>query len=55
MFIIIFSRHFGYEENKQNVSVAMFLATAYDKAFETWTKFSPNVLVGSSFKFNLVA
>ncbi|KAL0008143.1 hypothetical protein SO802_009645 [Lithocarpus litseifolius] len=34
----------GYEENKQNVSAAMFLATAYDKAFEAWTRFSPNVL-----------
>lgn len=33
----------GYEENKQNVSAAMFLATAYDKASEAWTRFSPNV------------
>lgn len=32
-----------YEENKQNVSAAMFLATAYDKASEAWTRFSPNV------------
>ena len=43
-----------YEENKQNVSAAMFLATAYDKASEAWTRFSPNVSVGSSFKFNLL-
>ncbi|KAK9990400.1 hypothetical protein SO802_025385 [Lithocarpus litseifolius] len=33
----------GYKENKQNVSAAMFLATAYDKASEAWTRFSPNV------------
>ncbi|KAM3729279.1 hypothetical protein ACB098_M003800 [Castanea mollissima] len=33
----------GYEENKQNGSAAMFLATAYDKASEAWTRFSPNV------------
>ena len=45
----------GYEENKENVSAAMFLATAYDKASEAWTRFCPNVSVGSSFKFNLVA
>ncbi|KAG7990196.1 hypothetical protein I3843_02G012900 [Carya illinoinensis] len=30
------------EEKKQNVSAAMFLATAYDKASEAWTRFSPN-------------
>ncbi|KAK4593427.1 hypothetical protein RGQ29_017509 [Quercus rubra] len=33
----------GYEENKQNISAAMFLATAYDKASEAWTRFSPNI------------
>nr|POE75910.1 nucleolar protein 6 [Quercus suber] len=33
----------GYEENKQNVSATMFLATAYDKASEAWTRFCPNV------------
>ncbi|XP_059457350.1 uncharacterized protein LOC132187164 [Corylus avellana] len=33
----------AYEENKQNVSTAMFLGTAYDKASEAWTRFSPNV------------
>ncbi|WJZ86013.1 hypothetical protein VitviT2T_005516 [Vitis vinifera] len=32
----------GYEENAQNVNPAMFLATAYDKASEAWTRFSPN-------------
>ena len=45
----------GYKENKQNISAAMFLATAYDKASEAWTRFSPNISVGTSFKFNLVA
>ncbi|XP_040999624.1 nucleolar protein 6 [Juglans microcarpa x Juglans regia] len=30
------------EETKQNVSAVMFLATAYDKASEAWTRFSPN-------------
>jgi U3 small nucleolar RNA-associated protein 22 len=39
----------AYEENKQNVSAAMFLGTAYDKASEAWTRFSPNVSVSSSF------
>uniref|UniRef100_A0A7N2KYX8 Nrap protein domain-containing protein n=1 Tax=Quercus lobata TaxID=97700 RepID=A0A7N2KYX8_QUELO len=34
----------GYEENKQNVNAAMFLATAYDKASKAWTRFSPNEL-----------
>ncbi|GMY11522.1 nucleolar protein 6-like [Fagus crenata] len=33
----------GYEENKQNVSPAMFLATNYDKLSEAWTRFSPNL------------
>lgn len=33
-----------YEENKQHGSTAMFLATAYDKASEAWTSFSPNLL-----------
>ncbi|PQQ09906.1 nucleolar protein 6 [Prunus yedoensis var. nudiflora] len=31
-----------YEENVQSVNPAMFLATAYDKASEAWTRFSPN-------------
>ncbi|KAJ4714403.1 nucleolar protein 6 [Melia azedarach] len=30
------------EENGQNISPAMFLATAYDKASEAWTRCSPN-------------
>ncbi|KAL5754642.1 hypothetical protein ACOSP7_022862 [Xanthoceras sorbifolium] len=33
-----------YEGNTQNVSPAMFLATAYDKASEAWTRFSPNTM-----------
>ncbi|XVE82616.1 hypothetical protein DITRI_Ditri16bG0020000 [Diplodiscus trichospermus] len=32
------------EENTQNKSKAMFLATAYDKASEAWTRCSPNPL-----------
>uniref|UniRef100_A0A5B7C9D5 Putative nucleolar protein 6 isoform X2 n=1 Tax=Davidia involucrata TaxID=16924 RepID=A0A5B7C9D5_DAVIN len=32
----------SYEENKQNVNPAMFLATSYDKASEAWTRSSPN-------------
>nr|ADN34232.1 nucleolar RNA-associated protein [Cucumis melo subsp. melo] len=31
------------QENPQNAIPAMFLATAYDKASEAWTKFSPKV------------
>ncbi|MBA0741956.1 hypothetical protein Gogos_015073 [Gossypium gossypioides] len=34
----------AYEENTQNESKAMFLATAYDKASEAWTRCSPNPL-----------
>ncbi|XWS45420.1 hypothetical protein CRYUN_Cryun15aG0135300 [Craigia yunnanensis] len=34
----------AYEENTQNKSKAMFLATAYDKASEAWTRCSPNPL-----------
>ncbi|XP_021273608.1 nucleolar protein 6 [Herrania umbratica] len=34
----------AYEENTQNRSKAMFLATAYDKASEAWTRCSPNPL-----------
>ncbi|XP_010533807.1 PREDICTED: nucleolar protein 6 [Tarenaya hassleriana] len=34
----------GYEEDKQNISSAMFLATSYDKASEAWTRNSPNSL-----------
>ncbi|CAK7339575.1 unnamed protein product [Dovyalis caffra] len=34
----------GYEENSQNISSAMFLATSYDKASEAWTRLSPNLL-----------
>lgn len=33
------------QENPQSVSPAMFLATAYDKASEAWTRFSPKVSV----------
>ncbi|KDP42811.1 hypothetical protein JCGZ_23753 [Jatropha curcas] len=33
-----------FEENRQNISPAMFLATCYDKASEAWTRFSPNSL-----------
>jgi U3 small nucleolar RNA-associated protein 22 len=32
----------AYEENTQNISAAMYLATSYDKASEAWTRFSPN-------------
>lgn len=32
----------GYEASGQNVDSLMFLATAYDKSSEAWTKFSPN-------------
>ncbi|KAI8566766.1 hypothetical protein RHMOL_Rhmol02G0067400 [Rhododendron molle] len=31
----------AYEENMQNASPAMFLATAYDKVSEAWTRSSP--------------
>ncbi|GAV60039.1 Nrap domain-containing protein, partial [Cephalotus follicularis] len=34
----------AYEENAQNISAAMFLATTYDKASEAWTRYSPNAL-----------
>ncbi|XWS42061.1 hypothetical protein CRYUN_Cryun17cG0136500 [Craigia yunnanensis] len=34
----------AYEESNQNESKAMFLATAYDKASEAWTRCSPNPL-----------
>ncbi|GLT39138.1 hypothetical protein SLA2020_133450 [Shorea laevis] len=34
----------AYEENPQNISTAMFLATAYDKASEAWTTSSPSSL-----------
>jgi U3 small nucleolar RNA-associated protein 22 len=34
----------GYEEDKQNISSAMFLAAPYDKASEAWTSTSPNLL-----------
>ncbi|KAL6227171.1 hypothetical protein ACLB2K_001130 [Fragaria x ananassa] len=44
----MFSRK-GYEENPQNVNSALFLATAYDKASEAWTRFSPNSVVSRSF------
>ncbi|XP_038701272.1 nucleolar protein 6 isoform X2 [Tripterygium wilfordii] len=33
-----------YEENPQNVNPAMFLATAYDKESEAWTRCAPNSL-----------
>ncbi|XP_010254816.1 PREDICTED: nucleolar protein 6 isoform X2 [Nelumbo nucifera] len=32
----------SYEENAKTVEPAMFLATAYDKASEAWTRHSPN-------------
>lgn len=35
----------SYEENAQEVEPAMFLATAYDKSSEAWTKHSPNKTV----------
>ena len=38
------------QENLQSGIPAMFLATAYDKASEAWTKFSPKVSV---WKFKL--
>ncbi|KAF2290735.1 hypothetical protein GH714_015240 [Hevea brasiliensis] len=34
----------GHEENAQNISPSMFLATSYDKASEAWTRFAPNSL-----------
>ncbi|KAJ4898834.1 Nrap protein [Raphanus sativus] len=33
----------GYEEDRQNISSAMFLAAPYDKASDAWTSISPNV------------
>ncbi|CAN7033479.1 unnamed protein product [Brassica rapa subsp. trilocularis] len=33
----------GYEEDRQNISSAMFLAAPYDKASEAWTTLSPNL------------
>ncbi|KAJ4851471.1 hypothetical protein Tsubulata_014141 [Turnera subulata] len=33
-----------FEENRQNLCPAMFLATSYDRASEAWTKSSPNSL-----------
>lgn len=39
-----------YEENVQSVNPAMFLATAYDKASEAWTRFSPNSMVSRSLR-----
>ncbi|KAL6952077.1 hypothetical protein U1Q18_040933 [Sarracenia purpurea var. burkii] len=32
----------AYEENRLNISPAVFLATAYDKASEAWTRSSPS-------------
>ncbi|XP_059623649.1 uncharacterized protein LOC132266698 [Cornus florida] len=32
----------AYQESTQNLNPAMFLATAYDKASEAWTRSSPN-------------
>lgn len=34
----------AYEKNPQDISTAMFLATAYDKASEAWTSSSPTVV-----------
>ncbi|GFZ18678.1 hypothetical protein Acr_27g0004170 [Actinidia rufa] len=34
----------AYDENMQNTSPAVFLATSYDKASEAWTKSSPSSL-----------
>ncbi|ESQ53434.1 hypothetical protein EUTSA_v10024292mg [Eutrema salsugineum] len=33
----------GYEEDRQNISSAMFLAAPYDKASEAWTTTSPSL------------
>ncbi|XP_010430490.1 PREDICTED: nucleolar protein 6 [Camelina sativa] len=33
----------GYEEDRQNISSAMFLAAPYDKASEAWTATTPNL------------
>ncbi|GLT80019.1 hypothetical protein SLA2020_514820 [Shorea laevis] len=45
----------AYEENPQNISTAMFLATAYDKASEAWTASSPITLLSDPLPLNLVA
>lgn len=37
----------GYEEDRQNISSAMFLAAPYDKASEAWTATTPNLSVSS--------
>ena len=37
-----------YEENPQAVDPPMFIATAYDKASEAWTRSSPNSMVSNS-------
>ena len=37
----------GYEEDRQNISSAMFLAAPYDKASEAWTTLSPNLSVST--------
>ncbi|ESQ49452.1 hypothetical protein EUTSA_v100213920mg, partial [Eutrema salsugineum] len=36
----------GYEEDRQNISSATFLAAPYDKASEAWTTTSPNFIAG---------
>lgn len=43
----------GYEEDKQNISSAMFLAAPYDKASEAWTSISPNLLVSTCIEKHL--
>lgn len=44
-----------YETNGQNVNSVMFLATAYDKSSEAWSRYSPNSSVSNSFWLNFTA
>lgn len=44
-----------YEANGQTVNSLIFLATAYDKLSEAWSRYSPNSSVSSSFWLNFTA
>lgn len=37
-----------YRDDMQNISPAMFVATAYDKASEAWTRASPTAAVSNA-------
>ena len=37
----------AYEENAQDIEHAVFIATAYDRSSEAWTRFSPNSSVSN--------